>query len=629
MANNIQNPLGKYASYNNLWTFYAPSKDSFNTGEWANTIENVVLSSAGRDDNKRVQTLYGRPEFFINNITLDAIIVPNDSAGNSAQQKIEFEIFEPYSMGLFLQSCQVAAMNAGWPSYLEAPYVLRLDIVGQSAYTEFSQVGPFRFCMKIIKATFTTDESGSTYKVEAIPHNDQAFNTTVNTIQSDVKLVGMSAAEILISNPTNNLTTVLNDRENELVKSGKKLIPDKYSIVFSPQDWGGPNPFEDPNAGGSFDFQPETKGGTEIQHRAEDVYDSDGKVMREKVILIPQVKTFQYSSKTSITGLIDSVILSTRHARSAGTGNTNLDAEGCITWWRLDTEIKFLEYDSSINEFAKHYIFKIVPFKVHHSVFMTPGAASEGVDAIKNAASKKYYYIYTGLNTEVIKWNIEIENQFFTAVSPNSPETTGVQATPGIHNSVSSPVAKVEPAEGKATETSPEGGASRVAPSSRASKNPIPGGAGAKDTAQRVADEFYNAAFKGLDKLNLELEIQGDPYWLPQAGQPNYNSSGGGTPVTEDGTMNHENRAIFIEMIFRTPYDTEGGTGLYKFMDAGFPSPFGGVYQVTTVTSKWNDNHFTQTVNGFRIPAQDQTGSKGRVPNPIKEWIDESPTLGG
>ena len=131
MANNIQNPLGKYASYNNLWTFYSPSKANFNSGAWADIIENVVLSSAGRDDNKRVQTLYGRPEFFINNITLDAIIVPNDSAGNSAQQKIEFEIFEPYSMGLFLQSCQVAAMNAGWPSYLEAPYVLRLDIVGQ------------------------------------------------------------------------------------------------------------------------------------------------------------------------------------------------------------------------------------------------------------------------------------------------------------------------------------------------------------------------------------------------------------------------------------------------------------------------------------------------------------------
>lgn len=628
-ANNIQNQLGKYASYNNLWTFYIPSKVNYNSGDWADIVENVIISSAGRDDAKRVQTIYGRPEYFINNIVMDAIIVSTDSGGNSAQQKIEFDVFEPYSMGLFLQSCQIAAMNAGYPSYLEdTPYVLRLDIVGQTAYTEFSELGPYRFCLKLTKANFTTDESGSTYKVEAIPFGDAPFNTTINTLQSDVKIIGKDAPSVLINDPGHDFVTVLNDREAKLVKDGKKTIPNKYAIEFTPPDWGGENPFADPEKGGSFDFQPESKGGTEVHQRADAVYDND-KVVRERVTIIPTIKTFQYSAKTSITSVIDSVILSTRHARSAGSGQDALDAEGRITWWRIDAEVKLLELDPSTNEYAKLYTYKIVPFKVHHSVFMSPGSGSVGVEAMKKTAAKKYYYIYTGLNTEVLKWNIEIENQFFQAVSGNAPQTTGIQASPGVNNSVAGQIATTDPAEGAAKATSPEAYGSRVAPSSRASKNPVAGGAGVKDTAQRVADEFYIAAFKGLDKLNLELEVQGDPYWLPQAGQPNYASAGNGTAVTGDGTMNHETQDIMIEMIFRTPYDTEGGSGLYKFMDLGLPSPFSGMYKVTTVTSKWNDNHFTQTINGYRIPGQDLTGVEARAPNPIKEWVDEPPTLGG
>lgn len=629
MANNIQNQLGKYASYNCLWTLYVPTIENYNSGKYVDIVENVVLSSAGRYNDKRVPTLYGKPEFFINNITMDVMIVPTSSSGNSAQQKIEFDVFEPYSMGLFLQSCQVAATFGGYNSYLDdCAYALRLDIVGQSAFTEFSELGPWVFCVKLMKANFTTDESGSIYKVETIPYGDSAFNASVNTAQSDMKLVGLAASEVLITHPTNNLTLMLNDREERLVKEGKKLYPDKYSIVFVPPDWGGVNLFEDPGAGGSFDFQPESKGGTEIQHRADETYEND-KVVRSRVTINPQVKTFQFSANTSLTSIIDGVILATRQARAAGSGQDALDAEGCVSWWRIDCDVKLLEYDSARNERAKHYIYKIVPYKVHHSVFMSPGSGSIGVDAIEKAASKKYYYIYTGLNTEVLKWNIEIENAFFTAVSGNAPQDTGTQANPGPNNSVSGPVALVSQPEGVATQTSPENSGARTAPSSRASKNPVAGGAGVKDTVQRVADEFYNAAFKGLDTLNLELDIQGDPYWLPQAGQPNFNSAGGGTPLTDNGTMNHEVRDIFIEMIFRTPYDTEGGSGLYKFMDAGLPSPFSGIYKVISATSKWSDNHFTQTLKGVRIPGQDPSGSKERSPNLIKEWEEEKPTLSG
>jgi hypothetical protein len=611
----IPNPLGKFATYNNLWTLYCAKPEDFNSGAYRDVMENVILSSAGRFDDLRVPTLYGRPEYFIDDIEMEAVVVPTGQAGNAGQMLIKFRVFEPYSMGLFLQSCQAAARLAGYASYLDdCPYVLKLEIQGQTAYSEFETLGPWYFGLKLSTVTFTTNESGSSYDVEAIPFGDAGFNGTVNTLQSDMKLVGESAFETLIGNPDNSVITQLNLREQQLVKDGKKKLQDFYSIEFVKPDWGGENPFEDAGGSGNFDFQPDTKGGTEQFKRAQEVYEND-KVLKEKVTIDPKKKTLNFSSTTSITNMLDAVLLMTRHARETGAGIIKPDDEGNHVWWRLDVDIQFLQKDDTTNQYAKVYNFRIVPYKVHASVFQSAGSSAQGIEQLTENVSKRYYYLYTGLNTEVLKWDIKIEGLFFTAVSGNSAESTGIQANPGANNSVAGEVQTAKAPAAQTQETSPEGTAAKTAPTNRSGHNPHAGGAGVKDTIQRIADEFYTASLnKTKDMINLELEVQGDPYWLPESGQPNFHSFGGGKMVNENGTMNAENRDIFIEMIFRTPYDTEGGSGLYKFMYAGQASPFSGIYKVTRVTSRWKDNHFTQTLIGFRLAGQEIQNAKDPHP---------------
>jgi hypothetical protein len=629
MSAAIQNPLGRFATYNNLWTMYTTKSENFNSGAYRDIMENVVLSSAGRYDELRVPTLYGRPEFFINNVEIEAMVAPTGESGNTEQNKMTFDVFEPYSMGLFLQSCQSAATAAGYPTYLDdCPYVLKLEIQGQTTYSEFETLGPWFFCVKLKSVSFTTNESGSTYSVEAFPYGDAAFNSTVNTLQSDMKLVGESAYEVLVGNPDNSVITQLNLREQQLVKDGNKKLQDFYSIEFVKPDWGGENPFEDAAGPGNFDFQPDTKGGTEQFKRAQEVYEND-KVLKEKVIIDPKKKTLNFSNTTSITNMIDAIILMTRHARETGAGIIKPDSEGNHVWWRLDVDIKLLALDDRRNEYAKVYNFRIVPYKLHSSVFQSAGSSAQGISELSNQVVKRYFYLYTGLNTEVIKWDIQIENLFFTATSGNSAESTGVQANPGANNSVAGEIQTAKAPAGKTAETSPEGTAAKTAPTNRAGKNPHAGGAGVKDTIQRIADNFYTAALnRTSDTINLELEIQGDPYWIPESGQPNFHSSGGGKMVNENGTMNQENRDIMIEIIFRTPYDTEGGSGLYKFMYAGQASPFSGIYKVNNVVCSWKDNHFTQTLKGFRIPGQNTENAKDPHPMVLDVLKPEPSYLG-
>ena len=131
----VKNPMEVFASSNILWTMACLTPEQFNDPKlYRNTpgaLKNLVFSSAGRFDADRVSTFFGSPEYYINNFVMQTVIGANEATGNSNAVKFSFDIIEPHSMGLLLQSMQTAAIKAGYLSYLDnAPFVLRMDIQG-------------------------------------------------------------------------------------------------------------------------------------------------------------------------------------------------------------------------------------------------------------------------------------------------------------------------------------------------------------------------------------------------------------------------------------------------------------------------------------------------------------------
>ena len=129
------NPLEKFASFAPLWTLAVLTKEQFNNpSSYRNStadLKHIIFSSGGRFDNQRQGTIYGTPEYYINNFVMTAAIAPGPKTGNTNGFKFEFDIYEPFSMGLLLQSLQASAINAGYANYIDnAPYVLRLDLQG-------------------------------------------------------------------------------------------------------------------------------------------------------------------------------------------------------------------------------------------------------------------------------------------------------------------------------------------------------------------------------------------------------------------------------------------------------------------------------------------------------------------
>jgi hypothetical protein len=608
------NVLLDFATYNCLWTMAAVTPAELNSGNYRNELDKVIFSSAGRFADERVPTAYGVPEFFVDNVEMQTYVTATAPAGNTSQIKIDFDIFEPFSMGLFLQSCQTASKLAGFNSYLDnCPYVLKLEIKGQRSDGDtFAEVGPWFFVVRLVNITFQVTESGSKYRCETVPFGDQTLNGSSNTIQNEMKLTGKTAKEALVDHPNNSLVIMLKEREKLLVKDQKKGIEDKYTIEFPDCDWGGPNPFAQASTG-SFDFQPDTPGGQEKFARRGDVDGANGKIVRGKVTLNPKEKSLQFSQGTSIQAAIDSIILSTKQARDSATGAYPLDSEGMVLWWRIDADIKLLEYDERIKDYAKEFIYRVRPYKIHHSVFMGPEAKARGIENLEQNVTKEYNYIYTGKNVDVLKFNIDIKALFFTAVNPNAEVDSGDQATSSTSEKVPSKPVKTKAPEGKSEETGPEAKAPALKPHLLAGRPQVKGGSSRLDTAQSVANEFHhNVLTKSYEMINLDLDILGDPYWLPEQGMPNYRPPGDGSMLAANGTMNYKNREILVSVKFKTPLDTIGGEGIYAIGGTGTvgeeESPFSGIYRVNTVTSKFSNGQFTQSLTGNRLPAQQVKG---------------------
>lgn len=337
----------------------------------------------------------------------------------------------------------------------------------------------------------------------------------------------------------------------------------------------------------------------------------------------PKNRAFQFGQDQNLTAIINQIILSSGYSKKA-LDPKNMTPEGMIKWWRLDTQIQLLDYDAVIGDFAKKIVYRVVPFLVHHSVFTPPNSATIGIEEIKKQIVKEYNYIYTGQNTDVLKFDIEINNLFFTGMNP-SP----VSESAKVSNQDQKGVGEDSPSTAKTSKGSSPAAQLANLGRSRLKRDPSllnkpKGGSGDKTSEQMVAENFHNAFVSSGsgDLINVNLEVMGDPYWMVDSGFSNYfaPASPKSRLITEDGTVNYESGDVLVYLTFRTPADINEATGLYEFPTAGKESPFSGVYRVLGCENSFNDGIFKQKLKCVRMVGQSQDYS-GNNPNELSKIV--------
>jgi len=643
-----ENVLEQFASYSPLWTLCCLTPEQFNKPSLYRgspyLLDQIVISSAGRYDFSRTNTQYGAPEYYIDNVTMTSQLGGSARSGNTNVSSFKFDVYEPYSLGIFLQSLQAAAINSGYPSYLnDCPYLLKLEINGSSddgaVYKGSDELTKY-FTIKITKVDFKVDESGSRYSVEAAPMHYTGFSDVVTNVATDVRATGMTVSEVLVSGQQ-SVCTILNEKQLVRVADGQAAFPDIYEIVFpvDSSDPVGTNSEElteilkaiaDPKAPktqkiskanresfaesfgdgeigkASMGFS-ETSGGNYNFKLAGDAVDEDGRIVRDSMTIDPKQREIRFPQQTKITEIIQRVVLASEYCVSKLKPEAVKD--GFVDWFRIDVQIQLLEYDPKRNVRAKKYSYRVVPFKVSGAIFQNPSSVTPGGAALERIIAKRYDYLYTGQNNNILKFDLQFNGQFYTGISP-----TPLQNNANVANKETNNISEEKTPQGRLQKGVAPESATAVTGSAPTKPNPLltfPSISGEKTVEQMVADNFNQSFTRSSDMVNVKIDIMGDLYFLSDSGlNSNYFSDQGpNTQVKSDGSMNWEGSEIFIYITWRNPIEPNLGTtgqgGLYNFPNGGKVTPFSGVYKVTAVESKFSGGVFQQTLDLARQPQQD------------------------
>jgi len=342
-----------------------------------------------------------------------------------------------------------------------------------------------------------------------------------------------------------------------------------------------------------------------------------GVFSRGKVQISNNLRSLTFKSGTNFQEMIEEIVILSEYGQKIAT--TEPDANGFIPWFRVEADcynITDHEQMDLTGEYPKIYVYRVVPYKAHVSRYQPSTKSSPGIEMLKQQACKKYDYIYTGQNDDILEFDINFDAAFFTAITPfGGKNKAGVKDKDSEQVAKTNDEADVKLAKGDTSNVSASGNVATKEKQSNTSGGRGSGGAGDLNSIKTsVARDFNDALVNStVDLVTANMTIWGDPYYIADSGMGNYNAPE--TPlinITKDGTMDYQSSEVDIEINFRTPLDY--GAGNWMDFPGVATSPvgaFSGVYNVMTCQNSFTGGTFTQQMKLIR--RRNQPGEDTKV----------------
>lgn len=675
-TNFLPNDLRVFSSYNYIFTLSCLTVDEINKPDVTyrqNKPEIIILQSGGG-----VPPQSGKHrEYFIDNVEISSLIAPTVQTRQTNATKITFDIIEPYSMGMFLETLQLTAALAGHLDYLEAPYLLEVDFIGWDTNRELVQTeNSLRrmFPLKIINIEFSVNESGSVYNVTGLPWHEQAFSNQIQSTKENHALEGSTVHE-LCTTGGKSISTIFTGREIAREESGELTQGDQYIVTF-PIDPATANESEkyvsddtvqpaamsmrklseerrdqiylsisgssgDPPADFDADLSQllgvvvrRSAIGEAIREYAENTdnmneiaksemidnyltakrtpfaragfVEKDG-IFERGGIQIPDNKTnLTFPGSITIQEMIEEIVLSSKYGRKIT--ETQPDANGMIPWFKIDAHVFLLqntEQERSSGIAPRVFVYRVYPHFVHVNRFGYPLDTSFGLNALQKQCVKKYDYMYTGQNDDVLEFDLRFDKAFFTALSSFKSNKSEIQRNNQERMGAADVLLKSKRKEVGQSEN--QIGYPRVP--IRQNNIPSSGNRSGYSTllSIKVARDFADALLNSdVDLVLATIKILGDPYYIADSGMGNYSADKTATSINinSDGTIDYERSECDILINFQTPIDYPEEEGYIERFET--IRQFSGLYQVTQCTNTFTEGVFTQDLKLIRRRNQDE-----------------------
>jgi len=584
-------------------------------------------------------------DFFIDDLEISNIAVgPSKFRHNTNATDIRFTITEPRGVTLLekLQSLAGTVLVTTREKYIHAPYLLEIKFKGydETGKPVPTPSKPKYIPIRITDMTFEVTASGTQYRVTAVPFANNALQSIVSTIPHNIELQAKTVGDIFNSPiiqtreekervvvdprfrsasgdvPTSfqtktvtagfkNLSEILTESQKVrtqsksiLQKDGKqKEIPpaaekyDTYNFLIADEIANAKL-----NLGDLYDVlnTPVPTDGEKKNKKKTDrsQFETYVQGLTKGVKFDKDTGIFKINAGTDISKLINLVIMHSDYMDKNIEENPDQYAKSGnpINWFRIRPVIKSATsagggYDAKEGRYKYDILFAVEKNVIHYHDF--PWAKKSR--PIGKGYHKKYDYIFSGQNTQVLDFQLKFNTAFLQVMTAGT-------GSPFANKSATAPFTPVQ----KEVVDSVEGNTTNVEDNV---------------TRKRAKDLFSSVMSDGVDMVNLDMQIVGDPAWIPTSDAYWQDKVRKGETYAQafmpDGTINYNLSPPFIQLNLKTPIDYDNTTGLQN-PNQSINSSFSGVYRVTQVDSTFSGGAFQQRLTGLRAPMQSVAGGVAR-----------------
>lgn len=543
----------------------------------------------------------------------------------------------------------------------------------ESLQTNTLLASPAYMPIKLLNIEFDVTGSGSAYAIKAVPYSELALGDEAAETKMDINVVGSTVSDLL-SGVDRSVMTVINQRIDGLEDTGAipDQSGDRYIIAF-PKDpsaimkivngeIAAPDqiqitaaeqlrrekglaelPEDDPRKQQSLDavkvpsksgiftnlenycrnisfmneiglslmVPDDNQGGTAPSPDLSASYNEEGvaDTTAGEMTVAEKAREKSFSAGSKIDEIIEKVLVDSEYAAENA---AEISSNGVRKLYRINTHV-FQDSNPEAERIKGRppliYVYAVVPFYTDDASFQPPNGVAANRGGIRAAATKEYNYIYTGKNEDVLGFNINFNNAFLQEAYSNFGMNPGASASGGSDRKTFQ-----NTGDQKGATTSKANSGDKSSPggtTTERSEFPITGDSRTTDIRKRLAETFHHRFLNNnVDMLSAELDIWGDPYFLPtQTGNYIADRASGTPSVTSEGYMTYLENDVYVIVNFQTPVDYSiDGDNVVR---SQLVPEFSGIYRVLTVQASFNNGQFTQRLELLRSRSQEDEGEAG------------------
>ena len=570
-----------------LWTLYITDAETFNNPapklkqfDRSSTATNAsIIAKTG------VTTL-----FSIDNFAMISTVTPGQAHGSTTPGIIQFDIFE--NLGFtFLDRVLTAGQALGVKGNLPTQnFVLKLEFIGRDATTGASKKYPqeFYYPIKINQLRAQAGAEGTRYNIVAFTVIKHA--QTESVLNTPVTVSGVTTVKSFLE----ELETQLNNAQKSKIgpmdqRSGvtprkifKIITSDANDEVTTRIAERGYDPFDLLVQSFGKVVNSDTTDGKDTSLDNVDALDiafmsNDDIPTRLVEILeknIPALATYVEKCQTAKVPAVPYVTVTPRWIPRVGPTEHNQNMMGNAGTLELVVGMA-MNYTTVTDE------------NQHAADFVDQTKQGDRLQQYQdaNVLIKRYDYLYSGLNTEVLNYQIDVESLFVVVSEPAAGvySTNKSQMFTGTNPIKSTRYVEEIPFNRQDNAFKYNVVNFEERPLSLDEQRNLSNDGGNTVNAARAME----MAKRGYDAIEFRLDIKGDPLWMGQPGEASGNELANQF-IKSDASIAFINYNPNADDLIEN-----GDKGPVDMVSTG-------VYKVTKIESKFSGGEFTQTLVGYK-----------------------------